>query len=112
MKAKELPKIPKQGSWFCRHKLFHTTAVVVAFRGSLRTHNGQKINSNTFEEFWEVLSKIPGKQNTYNIAWIIAGKVKETIQTRASYQIVINKIKQMRASTHKLGTLVPIRCDQ
>jgi hypothetical protein len=112
MKAeKEIPKIPKWGTWKCRHRVTNSVMEITAYRGYLRDKNGTNVSISTFEDFWEVLERLPSKQNAYDILWV-NGNREERINVRAAYPVVMNKISALKKSTHKSGRLIPIRCDK
>ena len=47
------------------------------------------------------------KQNikTYDLVWIVDGKIKETILTRKPYGICVYEKNNRKSSTHKTGLL-------
>jgi len=45
--------------------------------------------------------------NMYNLAWIVDGKVKETILYNSPYAVCKWKANQLKNTTHKVGLLQP-----
>lgn len=104
-------KLPNTGTYLAKHKLFHHNETLTVYRGNIRDEKGTKINPLTFHELWLIIQKLPSPNNTFNILWCNGGK-ETIINVRASYGIVLSKIKQLKASSHKSGILMTIKCTE
>ncbi len=99
------------GSYTIVHKQLGTKYLLKVYNGSLRLHDPindqflRRINEGYLKEFYEVVEKLKAPTKLYNLEWIVAGKVKETINVGASYPVALTKFNELKRTSHRSGLL-------
>ena len=96
--------ITSNGTYKCKHKFLHHTDTITYSKGFLRTSLGNTLIRTSFVDFWEVLEKVKATPGMYNIVWR-CGAREETVSTRLPYPVALNKISELKRTTHKSGEL-------
>lgn len=106
------------GTYLVKHKMLGTE-----YRFTISSGVCQLLNNKTGDlikrysnpskvlEHCNVIKRLPSPSNSYDIAYLVDGSIKERIKIGASYAIAKHKIKELRQTTHKRGMLMPIKVE-
>lgn len=102
----------QNGNYKCVHKVLGTEYILKAYNGSLclldkNTHVYLRtINDIYLREWYTTSDKLPVEKKMYDIHWMVAGRVKQIVDTNLPYAVCKSKVYHLSHSTHRFGKLI------
>ena len=109
----------QNGTYLLTQKGLNNRYKLVVYNGKMKLLNiesDEYIKSITDKDLtlhYVLGDRLPGSQNTYDIAWIVNGKQRERMRIYVSYAVAKYRIAELKkSSNYKSGLLIPIRSDK